>query len=101
MKCPKCGNTKEISSTLMGFMNVGKPCKDENYATCHKCKHKAYAWEFGAPNVPPIKGTEGWSDKKIKQWYKDMAEGKIEIGIKKGVGFINMRGIQLKEYDTE
>jgi len=100
MKCPKCKSDR-VSTTLMGSMNVGKPCKDENYATCHKCGHKGKAWEFGAPDMPPIKGTEGWSDKKIKQWYKDFADGKIGFGIKKGVGIINMKGIQLKELDKE
>ncbi len=69
MKCPKCGNTEGIFTTLMGFMNVGKPCKDDNYATCQDCKHRGKAWEFGAPDVPPINGTEDWTDEQIEKWH--------------------------------
>lgn len=100
MICPKCGNENGIYQTLMGFFTVGKSCKDTNTATC-PCGYIGEAWEFGAPDIPPMKGSEGMTDEEIEQWSKDFNEEKIKIVINPGIGIANLKGIQLTEWDKE
>lgn len=93
MKCPKCGNTDWIFTTCLGIIAVGKPEKDVNWASC-PCGHRARAWTFGAPDIQPVKGSENWADKQVKEFW----ENPVKL---KGTGYFNPAGIKQVKFDKD
>ena len=90
MKCPKCGSPN-IFTTCMGIIALRYPAKNDNYSRCCACKHKGRAWEFGAPDIQPMKGSENITDKEIKEFWKNPVAR----------GVYGPKGIQVVKFDKE
>ena len=78
---------------IVGFWSIGKPVKDENTARCDDCGWEGLAYEAGAPDIPPMEGTENWTKEQIKQWKKDFSDGKIKITESLGCIVHNAKGL--------
>ena len=90
MSCPKCGCTS-FSQTYLAFIPIRDSCQNTNRATCNKCGHEGLAWQFGAKDIPPKKGTENWTDEEVKKFYALLAEGKFLFHEAMGFGVGNLK----------
>ena len=93
MKCPKC-DSENTYSTLMGFIAFRDPVKNRNHTTCCDCRHQGLAWEFGAPDIQPMKGSENMTDEEIAYFLSHPKRIKAR-------GMYNANGIQLVKFDKE
>ena len=97
MNCPKYNSTA-VSQTILHFMYFGKPGKDMNDAHCEECGHKGKAWEFGADEIAPLKGTEKWTDEEIRQFEEDLVNGNVPFGEEIGRAVYNEEALKRIEF---